>query len=83
MIDNLAIGVQAAQARAWIVALLINASQMRRAFCADVTLGTAVWRSTLITRTARTNRAIVHHTTDTVWTARRWHARILIWNYIN
>lgn len=79
VIDDLAIGIQAAQSRAWIITLLINTSQMSRTFSADETLWTTMRRSTLITRTTGANCTIVHHTTNTMRTAWRWHTRILIW----
>lgn len=71
--------IQAAQARARVVTLLINASQMSRAFRADETLRPAMRGCALVTRTAGANRTVVHHTADAVRTARRWHARVLIW----
>lgn len=79
VIDDLAIGIQAAQSRAWIITLLINTSQVSRTFSADETLWTTMRRSTLITRTTGANCTIVHHTTNTMRTAWRWHTRILIW----
>lgn len=81
VIDNLAIGIQAAQSRTRIITLLINASQMSRAFRTDKTLWTAMRRSTLITRTAGANCTVVHHTANTMRTTWWWHTRILIWYY--
>lgn len=69
VIDDLAIGIQTAQSWTRIVTFLINASQMSRAFRADETLWAAMRRSTLITRTAGANCAVVHHTANTMRTA--------------
>lgn len=51
VIDDLAISVQTTQSWTRIVTLLINASQMKRAFRTDETLRTTMRRSALITRT--------------------------------
>jgi len=69
VIENLAVSIQTTETRARIAALLINASQMSRAFRADETLWTTMWRSALITRAAGTNCTIVHYTANAVRTA--------------
>lgn len=81
MIEDLTLSIPAAQTRTRVVTLLINASQMSRAFRADETLGPAMRGCALVTRTAGAHCTVVHHTAYAVRTAGRWHARILIWHY--
>lgn len=70
VVEDLAIGVQATQTRAGIVAFLIDAGEMRRAFRADETFWPTVWRCALVTWTARAHRSVVHHAADAVRAAR-------------
>lgn len=76
MVDNSALGVAAAQSRAWIATLLVDANLSRSA----VGVEDAFWFTTLagvteIFRKTLTYSRTILVTTDGISTTRRWFAR--------
>lgn len=76
MVDDAALGVRGASARARIDALLINASLVRRAVGADGALGPAVGHLADHARRAAAPRRTVHHLALSVRSARMRIARV-------
>lgn len=69
MVDDLAAGVEAAGAGAWVLAALVDAGLELAALGADNALGPAGGRAANIARLARTHGQAVGHATDTVGSA--------------
>lgn len=71
MIDNYAMCVASAGARAWVYALLVGTSSVQVTIGANCALGATVGRAALVALHADTHRVPVHFSTLTERTARR------------
>lgn len=74
--QGVALGIDAAHARAWVSALLIDTRAVHGTFRAEDALGPALGRTSLVVRQARAAGLPVYVQAVAVRAARRWPARV-------